>query len=150
MIFPCLTKTLAKYSVTSLGAREGALSYIKTIFWHAKLFFLYHRTRCSFRKSKNSLEFILTPSEILSSSTNSLHMIGAQNLTPPRRPSRVARHSSVNRTLENLILCYFLPIPFSRRRTSSFSHFPIFLRIRHPVDLGTSGTPSLSKTSLLV
>ena len=113
MIFPCLTKALAKYSLASLAAREGALSCMKTIFfWNAKLFFLYHSTRCSFGKSKNSLEFILTPSETLNSSTSSLPIRSPKHHTTTP-PSRVARHSSVNRTFENLISCYFLPIQSS-------------------------------------
>ena len=116
-------KTLFKYSVVSLAAREGVLSFMKTMFFrNGSFFFLYHRTRCFFRKSMYTLAVILTPSETLNGPNSSLPMIAAQNITPllhcwrlirsgrgtslqyhplihPSGASRVARHSSVNKTL---------------------------------------------------
>ena len=76
---------------------------------------------------------------------------------PPLCPSKVARHSSVNRTCWKLtVMCscaqsmLFLWISFKGGRTSSFEHFQKLLKIRHRVNLGTPGTRALVNTLLLV
>ena len=134
--FSCLAKTLAKYSVVNLAAWEGALSCMKTMsFRNDKLFFL-----TTGQGGPSGSQYTVWKSFCLhlrlNCPTSSLSTIAAQNITQPplcccliwwergpslqkhrllhpSGPSRVARHSSASRTFENLISCYFFPIPSS-------------------------------------
>ncbi len=109
---------------------DGALSCMKMILLRkAQFFFLYHGRKWSVRNSIYFAEVIFTPSGTLKGPTSSLPMIPAQNMTPPppcwRRslvgrwwpstnhpllhpsgPSRVTRHSSVNKTVWKLVFMY--------------------------------------------
>ncbi len=112
------------------AAWDGALSCMKKILLRkAQFFFLYHGRKWSVRNSIYFAEVIFTPSGTLKGPTSSLPMILAQNMTPPPPcwcrslvgtwwpstnhpllhpsvPSRVARHSSVNKTVWKLVFMY--------------------------------------------
>ena len=94
-----------------------------------------------------SVQDVDPPSSTILSSIHQVH-----------RGSLDSRHSSVNKTLWKFTfmsffaqsILFFVWISFNGGPASGFSHFPTLLKRRYRVDLGTSGTPALSNTSLLV